>query len=112
MNIANLINCRKVHSNQYNIFKGMFNNIRFLCVLFGIIIVQNIFVYFGGRVFRTKPLTLKQQLMCIGIACVGPIISLIAKLFMKDHDYIDENKLQNKKNKNERNGKKERTIKI
>lgn len=48
MQVFNEVNCRKLKSNELNVFKGFFNNPLFLIILVGTVIVQVLIVEFGG----------------------------------------------------------------
>ena len=86
MQVFNLMNCRKCHSGEYNIFRGMFKNSIFLFVISLIVGVQMIFVNFGGRVVRTQKLSWRLQGISVGVAAIGIVIGFIAKLCVDDDD--------------------------
>lgn len=52
MQIFNLINARSI-TDEFNVFKGLFNNLTFVFVLIGISIAQVIIVQFGSYAFKT-----------------------------------------------------------
>ncbi|KAJ6246275.1 calcium-transporting atpase [Anaeramoeba flamelloides] len=55
MQVFNEINCRKIN-DEANIFKGIFNNMIFIGIWVGIIIIQAIVIEFGGSFFSTTHL--------------------------------------------------------
>jgi hypothetical protein len=67
MQVFNEINARKLGEKEFNIFHGFFNNILFLCIIIGTIVVQYFLVQYGGVPIRTVPLTPSQHLLCLGI---------------------------------------------
>ena len=83
MNAFNLLNSRKVQPNQYNVFKGIHHNPYFIASFLFIFIVHNLIVYFGDRIFRTKPLTLFQQSFCLTLGVFSMVVCIISKLFIK-----------------------------
>lgn len=50
MQVFNEINCRKLKSNEYNVFADFFNNTLFILVVVGTIIVQILITEYGGKV--------------------------------------------------------------
>ena len=75
----NGFNARTEH---INIFKGIFRNVNFLLVMFGIFAMQYIFVTFGGEVLSVTALSPKTWLICIVIAAMVIPIDFIRKLFV------------------------------
>ena len=57
MQIFNEINSRKLGENEYNSFRGFFNNFLFLIILIFTIVVQILMVQYGGQSVRTIPLS-------------------------------------------------------
>lgn len=57
MQVFNEINCRKLKSEELNVFKGFFNNWMFLFIIVGTMIAQYCIVTFGGRALKTTELT-------------------------------------------------------
>lgn len=99
MQVFNMLNCRKVHCREYNVFKGIFKNGIFILVFFLVIGVQLIFANFGGRAVRTHILSWKLQLVSVGIGAVSLIINLIGKLIIEDEETLSEDEVQSKKPK-------------
>lgn len=59
MQVFNEINSRKLAVNEFNMFKGFFNNFLFLGIIIATIIIQIFLVQYGGVPIRTAPLTWK-----------------------------------------------------
>jgi len=85
--VFNEINCRKL-KDEINVFAGIFDNILFVGIMAFTFIVQFLIVTFGGDFTTTRPLTLNQWLLCLGIASIGLIISVISKLAMPLEAYV------------------------
>ena len=83
MQIFNEINSRKLGDQEYNVFKGFFNNALFLGIIVGTLLVQTALVEYGGAAVRTIPLTLDQHLICLGIGFFSLINGLITKKLLK-----------------------------
>ena len=80
MQIFNEINCRKLLSSEFNVFKGIFSNWLFIFIEFITIIVQILIVQFGGEFVRTSPLSWQQHLICFGIASCTLVFGFFIKL--------------------------------
>lgn len=80
LQVFNEINCRKLSSKEYNVFKGFFNNLLFLLILLFTIVVQVLLVEFGGEIFACSGLNWKHHLICLGIGVGGLIWNLIVRL--------------------------------
>jgi magnesium-transporting ATPase (P-type) len=57
MQVFNEINARKLGENEYNVFKGFFNNFMFIFILVITIVVQIFLVQHGGIPMRACPLS-------------------------------------------------------
>ena len=75
----NGFNARTEH---INIFKGIFKNINFLLVMFGIFAMQYVFVTFGGKVLSVHSLTPKTWLVCLIVAALVIPIDMIRKIIV------------------------------
>ena len=75
MQIFNEINSRKLGENEYNSFRGFFNNFLFLIILIFTIVVQILMVQYGGQSVRTIPLSNEEHGICIGIGATTLIVS-------------------------------------
>jgi len=78
MQVFNEINARKFE--EYNVFKGFFNNYIFLTILIFTTGFQYFIVSYGGVMMRCVPLTLKQHLFCVIIGAISIIWHVIFKM--------------------------------
>ena len=90
MTVVNMINCRKVHVSEKNVFRGIFQNKYFLSVIFIIVLVQELLVMFGGRFGRMHPMSLNEICLCWGIASLSLVICFCSKLFLDDDEIYDK----------------------
>ena len=82
MQVFNEINARKLGDKEYNVFHGFFNNILFLFIILGTIIVQYFLVQYGGVPVRTVPLTNKQHMLCLAIGMFSFVQGVLIKAFL------------------------------
>ena len=75
-----MINARKLGEKQFNVFADFLNNWMFIAIYGLMWCVQILSVQFGGRPLRTVPLSLEQNLICIGIGALSLIWALFVKL--------------------------------
>ena len=75
----NGFNARTEH---INIFKGIFKNVNFLLVMFGIFAMQYVFVTFGGEVLSVHSLSPKSWLVCVILAVLVIPIDMIRKVIV------------------------------
>lgn len=66
-------------TDHINVFKGMGGNKNFLRVMCSILVIQFVFVTFGGDVLSVEPLSLKTWLICIVLAFLVIPIDMIRK---------------------------------
>jgi Ca2+ transporting ATPase len=101
MQIFNEINCRKLKSDEYNIFKGFCNNWMFFVIEIITIITQLCLVTYGGNFVKVTPLSIDQHLYCIAIGAGSMAMGLAMKvipdrvfnsirLFKEDTVTVDE----------------------
>ena len=80
MMIFNSFNAR---TNRLNIFANLLSNKVFLGIILFIVIVQVILIYYGGELFRTTSLSLKEvEIMLLCAFSVIPV-ELVRKLYLK-----------------------------
>ena len=96
MQVFNLFNCRKVHPAEMNVFNGVMKNKMFMLVVVAVSTVQLLLVNFGGRIMRTQMLSLRLQVLSIGIAAFSLVIGVVARLLVDDDDTIKEEEIRNK----------------
>ena len=80
LQVFNEINCRKVRSNEFNVFKNFFNNYLFIFIVGLTVVVQIFLVSFGGEALRLSPLSWDQHLYCILIGVGGIVFGLLVRL--------------------------------
>ena len=86
MGIVNAFNTR---TNKYNLFYGIKNNKVFLIIFMLVAIMQIYFIYYGGIIFRTYGLNLKELLIVLGLAFSVVPVDLFRKfIFNNNKDYI------------------------
>ena len=86
MGIFNAFNAR---TNKYNLFYGIKNNKVFLIIFMLVAIMQIYFIYYGGIIFRTYGLNLKELLIVLGLAFSVVPVDLFRKfIFNNNKDYI------------------------
>jgi magnesium-transporting ATPase (P-type) len=59
---SSVFNCFNARTDRLNLFSGLGKNPIFVCIMLAILVIQIGFVYLGGSVLRTAPLTVKELL--------------------------------------------------
>lgn len=86
MGIFNAFNTR---TNKYNLFYKIKNNKVFLIIFMLVAIMQIYFIYYGGIIFRTYGLNLKELLIVLMLAFSVVPVDLFRKfIFNNNKDYI------------------------
>lgn len=83
LQLFNEINCRILHGDELNPFRGILTNRIFLSIWFGTVTAQVLIVSFGGLVFEVVPLSLSLWLISLGIALFSLPVALIIRLLPK-----------------------------
>lgn len=65
---ASVFQCFNARSDRVRLFKGLARNPAFLFVMTAVAVVQLVFVYLGGAVLRTMPLTPRELLYTLAMA--------------------------------------------
>lgn len=79
---AGIFNCFNAHTSRINIFANLLKNKIFILVILFIVFVQIILMYYGGNMFRTVPLTLKEFIIMLILSfTVIPVDILRKKIF-------------------------------
>lgn len=78
MQIFNQFNARKLEK-ELNVFEGMFRNPLFVQITVLTIIIQMLMVEFGGKIVKSEPLNMNQNLFCIIIGAFEIVIGLVIK---------------------------------
>ncbi|KAG0267940.1 Calcium-transporting ATPase 10, plasma membrane-type, partial [Linnemannia gamsii] len=79
LQVFNELNCRRI-DDSLNIFKNLHNNKIFILVQFVVIGGQYIIVTFGGRAFKTVPLSATQWLTTVLIGSLSLPVGLFLRL--------------------------------
>jgi P-type Ca2+ transporter type 2C len=91
LNLFNQINCRKVKSDQLNVFANIFSNFHFLSVFCAVAGIQYVFVQWGGKLTRCAELSGDQYAFSVLVGSTALIFSFILKrLPEKWNDKIPE----------------------
>ena len=70
---ASVFNCFNARSDRLKTFSGITKNPAFILIMAAVLFVQILFVYLGGSVLRTSPLTLRELGVTAAMAlCVFP----------------------------------------
>lgn len=86
MTLINEINSRKIELGEFNVFSRFFSNAMFIIVYILTWAMQISMVQIGGIVTKCAPLTLNQNLLCLGFGLLvlpwGVVVKLLPlKLF-------------------------------
>ncbi len=65
---SSVFNCFNARTDRLKLNAGLRKNRIFLCIMAAILIIQLIFVYLGGSVLRTAPLTLREMLLTMALS--------------------------------------------
>ncbi len=80
---SSVFNCFNARTDRLKVLSGLRKNHAFCLIMTAVLVIQVIFVYVGGQVLRTAPLTLREMgLTAILAALVFPA-ELIRKLFWR-----------------------------
>ena len=83
-----IFNCFNARTNRLNLLSNLLKNRIFLATIIFIFIVQLILIYYGGDLFRTAGLTLKELEIMIVIAFTVIPIDWFRKIFLRSRGYI------------------------
>lgn len=78
MQIFNQFNARKLET-ELNVFEGMFRNPLFVQITILTIVIQMLMVEFGGKIVKSEPLNMNQNLFCILIGAFELVVGLAIK---------------------------------
>lgn len=82
---AGIFNCFNAHTSRINILAHLYKNKMFIIVISFIVIVQIILMYYGGDMFRTSPLTLKEFIIMILISLSVIPVDVLRKIVSKKY---------------------------
>lgn len=84
--VFNEINARSIDDNM-NVFKGLFRNPMFVCILVFTVLMQYALVEYGGEFVRTTSLTNGQWIKCVVVASLSLPLGGLARLIpVKDRE--------------------------
>lgn len=78
-----VFNSLNAHTSNINIFRNIFKNKIFVLIMLLIVFVQFIMIYYGGKLFRTVPLTLKELVIMLFLASLVIPFCTILKIYLK-----------------------------
>lgn len=82
---AGIFNCFNAHTSRINILAHLYKNKMFIIVISFIVIVQIVLMYYGGDMFRTSPLTLKEFIIMILISLSVIPVDVLRKIVSKKY---------------------------
>lgn len=80
---ASVFNCFNARTDSLNLFRGLPRNRAFLGIMFSVCVLQIGFVYLGGSVLRTAPLTLEELRFTLLLALSVFPADLARKAFLR-----------------------------
>ena len=78
-----IFNAFNARTSRINLFANLFQNRIFILIIIFIVLVQTILIYFGGSLFRTAGLTIKEFIVMLFISFSVIPIDLLRKIFLK-----------------------------
>ena len=80
---ASVFNCFNARTDRLNLLSGIAKNKAFILIMSAVLAVQVAFVYLGGAVLRTMPLTLRELAVTAAVALLVFPAELIRKLLWR-----------------------------
>lgn len=80
MQMFNQINCRKLKSEEINVFKGFFNNYLFLFIMIITVVVQYLFVEALGVWVSCESLSLNEHFFCLAIGAGALVFGILFRM--------------------------------
>ncbi len=80
---ASVFNCFNSRTDRLKLFSGIMRNKAFILIMAAVLAVQIVFVYLGGAVLRTAPLTLRELCATAALALLVFPAELIRKLLWR-----------------------------
>ena len=78
-----IFNCFNARTHRLNLFSKIYKNSVFLIVILFIVIVQIYLIYYGGSVFRTSGLELREFIIMLFIAFTVIPFDMLRKIYLK-----------------------------
>ena len=80
---ASVFNCFNARTDRLNLLAGLRKNPVFLFIMCAILVIQLVFVYLGGSVLRTAPLTARELLVTMSLSLSVFPVEMIRKLLWR-----------------------------
>ena len=82
---AGIFNCFNARTSRINIFAHLIKNHMFIFIILFICIVQIVMIYYGGSMFRTVPLSLKEFLIMLAFSFTVVPVDVLRKMICKKY---------------------------
>ena len=83
-----IFNAFNARTSRLNLFSNILGNKVFIVIFTLVSVIQIYFIYHGGSLFRTYGLTLKELLICLGLAFTVIPFDLLRKYLIGSKDYV------------------------
>ncbi|CAK66378.1 unnamed protein product (macronuclear) [Paramecium tetraurelia] len=77
--IVNLVCSRRIGQHEYNVFDGIHKNKPFTIMIVGLLIIQQVIIYAGGKYFKTAQLTIWQNMFCLCLSFGALLVFWLSK---------------------------------
>ena len=82
---AGIFNCFNAHTSRMNILAHLLKNKMFIIVISFILVVQIIMIYYGGSIFRTVPLSVKEFIIMLLLSLTVVPVDVLRKKICKKY---------------------------
>ncbi len=82
---AGIFNCFNAHTSRINILSNLSKNKMFIFIISFIVIVQVVLMYYGGKTFRTVPLTIKEFIIMLILSFTVVPVDILRKIISKKY---------------------------
>ena len=82
---AGIFNCFNAHTSRMNILAHLLKNKMFIIVISFISVVQIIMIYYGGSIFRTVPLSVKEFIIMLLLSFTVVPVDVLRKKICKNY---------------------------
>ena len=83
-----IFNAFNARTSRLNLFSNILGNKVFIIIFTLVSVIQIYFIYHGGSLFRTYGLTVKELLICLGLAFTVIPFDLLRKYLIGSKDYV------------------------
>ncbi len=80
---SSVFNCFNARTDRVKLFSGLGKNKTFILIMSGVLFIQILFIYLGGPVLRTLPLTLKELVITFLLSLTVFPAELLRKLVLR-----------------------------